>query len=57
MALLLDGSLTIDVQSDNKTTEVIRLIKQMYDNLTSVGREDLDEEKISWLNNFMVFTF
>ena len=20
-------------------------------------REDLDEEKISWLNNFMVFTF
>ena len=57
MALLLDGSLTIDVQSDNKTTEVIRLIKQMYDNLTSVGREDLDEETISWLNNFMVFTF
>ena len=57
MALLLDGSLTIDVQSDNKTTEVSRLIKQMFDNLTSVGREDLDEEKISWLNNFMVFTF
>ena len=57
MALLLDGSLTIDVQSDNKTTEVIRLIKQMFDNLTSVGREDLDEEKISWLNNLMVFTF
>ena len=57
MALLLDGSLTIDVQSDNKTTEVIRLIKEMYDNLTSVGREDLDKEKISWLNNFMVFTF